>query len=144
MADWIFRKTQMPRSDINFLMDAFAAFGYPHGQQPPFANHDDLHQVLDSITLGDAPWHSFSAQYTGEIPETNPPSWMTAQYDIWTRDIRTLAQNILANPDFRTEFHSAPYREYDSCNRRRYSHFMSANWAWRQAVCIGVISYNIL
>lgn len=82
MADWLFRKTQMPRSDINFLMDAFAAFGHSHGQSPSFANHEDLHQVIDSIPLSNAPWHSFSAEYTGNIPETNPSSWVTAEYEV--------------------------------------------------------------
>lgn len=137
MADWLFKKTQMARPDINFLMEAFAAFGYEHGKQPPFVNHADLHQAIDSIPLGDAPWHSFSAQYTGHLPDDdpNPPSWMTAQYEIWTRNIHTLARNVLANPDFKDEFHAAPYREFDIHNQRHYSHFMSANWAWRQAVC---------
>lgn len=136
MADWLFRKSQLPQSDINFLMDAFASFGYEHGKPPPFANHTDLHNTIDSIPLGDAPWRSFSAQYTGAVPNEDVPSWMTTTYEVWTRDIRTLARNCLDNPDFKYEFHTAPYREYNVLNRRRYSHLMSGNWAWRQAVSL--------
>ncbi len=82
MADWLFKKTQMPRNDINFLMDAFASFGHEMGKPPPFANVDDLHRVIDSIPLGDAPWHSFTGEYQGPRPEGDVPSWMTSTYEI--------------------------------------------------------------
>ena len=134
MAEWLFKKTQMPRSDIDFLMEAFAAFGYKFGKPPPFSDHNDLHSVIDSIPLGDAPWHCITARHTGPLPAGEVPPWMLQEFEVWTRDIRVLTQNMLANPDFKHEFHTAPYREFDINGRRQYSHLMSANWAWRQAV----------
>ena len=59
---------------------------------------------------------------------------MTEEHTIWTRDPRTLARMMLENPAFKDDFHTSPYREYDATLSRRYSHLMSANWAWRQAV----------
>ncbi len=135
MAEWLFKKTQMPRGDINFLMEAFASFGHAAGMAPPFADHEDLHRVIDAIPLGDAPWHSFTGEYQGPLPKDNIPSWMTQKYEIWTRDICTLVRNTLDNPDFKEEFHTAPYREYDADNQRYFGDLFSSNWAWRQAVC---------
>ncbi|THH19453.1 hypothetical protein EUX98_g8777 [Antrodiella citrinella] len=133
MADFLFKRTQMSGSNVNWLMDAFSAFGYASGLPPPFSTVDKLHQHIDSTPLGDAPWHSFTAQYTGLKPDTNIPSWMNAEYDVWCRDPRTVVQNMLANPDFKDEFDAAPYREYDKDNKRQFSNLMSGNWAWRQA-----------
>lgn len=117
-------------------MDTFAAFGYPFGESPPFSSADDMYNIIDSIPLGDAPWHSFSASYTGTIPETDAPTWMTAKYDVWCRNPCDVVRNLLANPDFKEEFDYAPYREYDNNNSRQYHNFMSGNWAWRHAVSI--------
>lgn len=116
-------------------MDAFAAFGYPFGASPPFADAKDLYNVIDSIPLGDAPWHSFSAKYTGTMPEIDVPAWMNATYDVWCRNPLDVVRNLLSNPDFKDEFDYAPYREYDTNHSRQYHNLMSGNWAWRHAVC---------
>lgn len=122
-------------------MDLFAAFGNRFGASPPFADAADMHSVIDSIPLGDAPWYSFTGRYTGTIPETNAPSWMSAKYDIWCRNPLDVVQNLLRNPDFKNEFDYAPYREYDNRKKRQYHNFMSGNWAWRHAVCLIVIFF---
>ncbi len=119
----------MPRGDIDFLMEAFASFGYEAGKAPPFADHNDLHKVIDSIPLGDAPWFAITGNYKGPRLEHDVPSWMSAEYTIWTRDIRTVTRNMLSNPDFKEEFHSALFREYDAKDQRRYGDLFSANWA---------------
>lgn len=116
-------------------MDAFAAFGYPFGASPPFADAKDLYNVIDSIPLGDAPWHSFSAKYTGTMPEIDVPAWMNATYDVWCRNPLDVVRNLLSNPDFKDEFDYAPYREYDTNHSQQYHNLMSGNWAWRHAVC---------
>lgn len=115
-------------------MDAFTAFGYPFGAAPPFADCADMHEVIDSVPLGDAPWIAFTAQYTGPIPDSEVPTWMTAKYDIWCRDPRTVLRNMLANPDFKDEINYSPYQEYDKDGERQYNNLMSGNWAWRHAV----------
>lgn len=134
LAEFLFKKNQASAPDVNFLMDMFAAFGYQFGASPPFADSTDMYNVLDSIPLGDAPWHSFTGQYTGVVPDTNTPTWMTAKYDVWCRNPLDVIHNLLANPDFKGEFDYAPYREYDNKDRRQYHNFMSGNWAWRHAV----------
>lgn len=116
-------------------MDNFAAFGYTFGKPPPFSDAVDMYNVIDSISLGDAQWHSFSASYTGTIPETNAPSWMSAKYDVWCRNPRDVVRNLLSNPDFKNDFDYAPFRDYDVDGTRQYHNLMSGNWAWRHAVC---------
>ncbi|KAH9919578.1 hypothetical protein B0H21DRAFT_895497 [Amylocystis lapponica] len=100
---------------------------------PPFANSADMYAALDAIQQGDTPWQSFSAKYTGPIPtDSDPPPWMTAEHQIWCRDILTVIRQILANPEFDGEFNYSAYREYVN-DERRYSNVMSGNWAWKQS-----------
>ncbi|KAG1831429.1 hypothetical protein DFJ58DRAFT_719578 [Suillus subalutaceus] len=104
-----------------------------HHDTPPFADHKDLHNVIDATQLGDVPWQCFSAQYSGERPEVVPP-WMDDEFEVWYRDPRAMAHNILANPDYKDEIDYVPFREYDaSDSTRRWKDFMSGDWAWQQA-----------
>ncbi|KAG1904171.1 uncharacterized protein F5891DRAFT_1126616 [Suillus fuscotomentosus] len=104
-----------------------------HHDTPPFADHKDLHNVIDATQLGDVPWQCFSAQYTGEQPEVVPP-WMDEEFEVWYRDPRAMAHNILANPTYKDEIDYVPFREYDASDEtRRWKYFMSGDWAWQQA-----------
>lgn len=132
-ADLLFRETEMSNRNTDTLFDLWAADVLHHKRQPPFADHDDLHEVLDSITAGDAPWHSFQVGYNGELPGTDVPNWMSGKYDVFYRDPRLVVENILANPEFDGHFDYAPYRQFAD-NKRRWSDFMSGNWCWKQAV----------
>ncbi|KAH8106722.1 hypothetical protein BXZ70DRAFT_1069328 [Cristinia sonorae] len=133
MAEFLYKRTQLGSKDVDWLMDAFAAFGYSMGKAPPFDNNSDMHKFIDATPIGDAPWYSFTAKYTGDRPEHDVPSWMDAGYDVWCRDPRTIIRNMLANPEFKDEFDVAPYREFDSNGVRQYSHLMSGDFAWSQA-----------
>ena len=97
-------------------------------------NHSDLYDTIDATPLGDVPWDSFSMSYNGPLPESNVPSWMTAEFDIWFRDPRTVVRNMLSNPDFNGEFDEAPRYEFNMNGKREYQDFMLADWAWKQAV----------
>ncbi|THG97315.1 hypothetical protein EW026_g4652 [Hermanssonia centrifuga] len=88
--------------------------------------------VIDATPLGNAPWVTRKAQYNGVLPQ-NPPPWMTAQYEICFRNTLVCAHNMISNPDFAEEFDVAPYREYNTLLKRRYTNLMSGDWAWSQA-----------
>ncbi|KII96186.1 hypothetical protein PLICRDRAFT_87439 [Plicaturopsis crispa FD-325 SS-3] len=135
MADFLYRQNQMPRSQINTLSEILAQM-YPDSP-PPFADHNELYEIIDSIEQGDTIWSSFSISYTGPRPLQDVPPWMVAEYDVWYRNPRTVIRNQLANPNAGAEgFDTAPFREFDSNNKRRYQNFMSGNWAYRQADAI--------
>ncbi|KAG2062203.1 hypothetical protein BDR06DRAFT_1027453 [Suillus hirtellus] len=84
-----------------------------HNDSPPFADHKDLHKVIDATQLGNVPWQCLSVQYTGEHPEHDTPQWMGKDYEVWYRDPHMMAHNMLANTT--------------------YKDFMSGDWAWQQA-----------
>ncbi|KAG1830283.1 hypothetical protein F4604DRAFT_1887434 [Suillus subluteus] len=110
-----------------------------HHDTPPFADHKDLHNVIDATQLGDVPWQCFSAQYSGERPEVVLP-WMDDEFKVWFRDPRAMAHNILANPAYKDEIDYVPFREYDaSDDTHRWKDFMSGDWAWQQADTISEI-----
>lgn len=132
MADFLYKQDQMPGQRIDHLMEILAA--KYSAENVPYANHESMYEVIDSIEVGDAPWGSFSAKYTGEIPEGETPPWMLAEYDVWCRNPRTVLRNQLANPDFDGEIDYAPKQEFGAGDQRRYQDFMSGNWSWTQAV----------
>ncbi len=140
-AEFLYQRTQMSQGNVDLLMDLWAASLLRFGGEPPFANVKHMHELIDSTPLGDAPWTTMEASYTGELP-ANPPSWMTAKYELCFRDPRVCARNMLANPDFAKEFDTTPYREYDGRMVRQYCNLLSGDWAWEQAVCHGV-SFSI-
>ncbi|KAG1775765.1 hypothetical protein EV702DRAFT_1180194 [Suillus placidus] len=86
-----------------------------HHDSLPFANHKDLYGVIDATQLGDVPWQCFSVKHTGERPEVIPP-WMDKEYDVWFRDPRAMAQNILANPTYKDEI------DYDEISKDPDTH----------------------
>ncbi|KAG1836302.1 hypothetical protein F4604DRAFT_1886122 [Suillus subluteus] len=119
-AEFAFKQRHMSNAAADTLFDLMAALLAKHNDSPPFADHKDLHQVIDATQLGDVPWQGFLVQYTGERPE-NAPSWMDDEYDVWYRDPHLMAHNMLANPTYKKEIDYTPF------------HFMSGDWAWQQA-----------
>ncbi len=123
----------MGQQKVDRLMDLWAATLLKHGDAPPFANHKDMHNVIDAIPLGDVPWKCFSVKYTGEIPECKPPTWMFQNHEIYYRDPDAVIRQMLENPDFAHGFDPIPRREFDARDQQVFSDFMTGNWAWRKA-----------
>jgi len=132
MAEFIYRRNQMPADEIDDLMDLWASSVIKNDGYPPFSNHQDLYNAIDSIPYGDVPWQSFTTRYNGVRPN-KVPSWMDSTYDVWFRDPHLIAQNMMGNPDFDGSLDYVPYREYNKGDRQ-FQDFMSGDWAWRQAV----------
>jgi len=53
----------MSAKNINTLLDLWAATLLKHHDSPPFANHSDLYETIDSTPLGSVLWQSFSLTY---------------------------------------------------------------------------------
>ncbi|KAI0671174.1 hypothetical protein C8Q78DRAFT_1069813 [Trametes maxima] len=133
LAEFLFKKEQMPQSNINTLLDLWAADLLRYGGRPPFADYVDLYNTIDSINVGEVPWQCLRISYNGVRPERNPPSWMDDVYEVWMRDPRRVTLKMLASPDFAESFDVAPYREYTASGERRYGDLMSGHWPWKQA-----------
>ncbi|KAG2740823.1 hypothetical protein P692DRAFT_201842419 [Suillus brevipes Sb2] len=136
VADFLYRRNQMSAGDIDFVFNLWAASLAAHGDTPPFTNHTDMYDTINSTPLGDVPWQSFSLQYNGILPDDldDIPSWMKSEYDVWFRDPRLLVHNIISNPDFKDEFDYAPLQEYSvSDGAHQFQDFMSGDWCWKQA-----------
>ncbi|KIM34845.1 hypothetical protein M413DRAFT_79988, partial [Hebeloma cylindrosporum] len=132
LADLLFRKDQMSGTNINELLQIWAAT-LPTDEDPPFINKRDLHQTIDAIELGDAPWHSFGVSFNGEVDEADTTPWKRATYDVWYRDPALVLKHQLENKDFAKEMDFSPKVVRDENGKRRYGDFMSGEWCWRQA-----------
>jgi Plavaka transposase len=134
-AKLLYSRSQMSASNINALLEIWAATLVKFGATPPFSNSSDLYSTIDSIPLGDIPWQSFSVKYSEECPIHAPvPEWMTAEYEVWFRDPHLVIKNMIGNPDYKDSFDTAPIQVFDGNGDRKYENFMSGDWAWEEAV----------
>lgn len=124
----------MSAGDIDKLLTIWAADAAACSGEPPFVDHEHLYKKIDAIPVGGVPWQKFSVSYSGPQPETNALPWKEQTYEIYFRDPHQLFLNMLANPTFADNFDYMPMREFDIHGSCRYEHFMSGDWAWRQAV----------
>ncbi|KAF8836969.1 hypothetical protein BDN67DRAFT_991942 [Paxillus ammoniavirescens] len=133
LAEFLFKRNQMSASQINTLLDLWAATLLQHGEQPPFADHHDLYKVIDSTPLGGVSWKSFTVSYDREKPEHDVPQWMNDTFDVWYRDPHEVAKNMLRNTDYKNEMDYVPFCEFSSeGDEQQWQDFMSGLWAWNQ------------
>jgi len=109
------------------------------GGTTPFADSKDLHDTIDAIEEGDAPWYSFRVGYDGDRPLGEVPSWMSDSHQVFYRDLRQVVRVLLGNHKFDEGFDYVPYREYEN-DERKWGDFMSGNFCWKQAVRIATSS----
>ncbi len=139
IADLLFRRMEASASSLD---DLFSIWGLSDNEATvaPFTKHQDLYDSIDQSPLGDAPWKSLSVTPPGGISTStddvppNQPQWKTKPYEVWYRDPMVVLRNMLDNPDFNHEFDYVPYIELDAAKERKWSDFMSANFAWKRCV----------
>ena len=120
------------------------------GGEPPFSNHTDLYNVIDSTSVSDVKWDNFTVHYkrgqqnndaAGKAGVNDTAPWMYDTYDVWYRDPHQVIHNILATSEYKDEMDYVPYREYDATDdKRRWQDFMSGDWAWEEAVLVFLMS----
>lgn len=140
-AEFLFKQAKMSAGNVDKLMKLWAADVATSEGEPPFINHADLYSTIDAIPVGGVLWQTFAISYSGPKPENDVPAWMDQAYEVHFRDPRQLFLNMLANPTFAEHFDYMPMRIFDINGSRRYEHFMSGDWAWKQAVRICFLAY---
>jgi hypothetical protein len=133
-AHYHFVEAQSSAGAIDTALDMWQASILKHGENVPWTNAQDLYNTIDSIQLGDAPWKTYKISYDGPLPPGTPPKWMTETYELCARDSRLVLHNQLASSEFKGMTNFVPYQQFDGEGRRIWSNFMSADWAWKQAV----------
>lgn len=65
-AEYFFKVDQTSAGKIDSLLELWAATLAQHGDTPPFSDHQDLYNVIDSISIGGVPWESHIFTYEGQ------------------------------------------------------------------------------
>jgi len=130
LAEFLYSHEQMPAAKIDELLAIMASM---YDKDPPFHSHKEMYNVIDTTRHGDSPWQSFSVTYSGAMPD-DPPSWMTAEYDVWFRDLKVVLEHQLANPDFKGEIDYAAKVVVDKDGHRKVCDLMCGQWAFEQLV----------
>jgi len=132
LAEFLYSREQMPAGKIDELLAIMASM---YDKDPPFHSHKDMYDTINATRHGDSPWKSFSVTYSGAMPDHgDPPSWMTAEYDVWYRDPKVVLEHQLANPDFKGEIDYAAKVVLDEDGHREVCDLMSGQWAFEQSV----------
>ena len=106
----------------------------------PFMSAHHMYATIDEIRLAGMPWECLTVSAQEDGPqEENPPTWKTTEYQVWFRNVDHVVAHMLANPDFKNQFDYRPFIYTDSQGQRRWTDFMSANYAWRQSVSSRVV-----
>ena len=135
LADFLYRREQMSAGNIDILLQLWAASLASHNESPPFSDHQNLYDSIDSTPIGGVPWQSVTFSYDGPRSDAEQqPRWMDDEYTVRFRDPKLLFKNMLENTAFDGSFDKIPYQQYDNKGKRRYEHFMSGKWVWGQAV----------
>ncbi|KAG2107667.1 uncharacterized protein F5147DRAFT_745903 [Suillus discolor] len=121
LADYLFTKNQTPANSIDQLLNIWSAsLIQAGGKHTLFSDHRDLYRTIDNTPLSDIKWQSFSAKYTGTIPDEGALPWMEDSHEVWFRDPHDM--------DFQ------PYREFATENdEHQWKDFISGDWSWAQA-----------
>jgi hypothetical protein len=130
----VFKQAKLSAGNVDELMGLWAADVSVSDREPPFVDHTHLYNTIDAIPVGGVPWQNFEVSYTGSQPDAN----------VYFRDPRWLFQNMLANPTFAEDFDYTPMRLFDINGSQRYEHFMSGDWAWKQAACFIILELIVL
>ncbi|KAK7447095.1 hypothetical protein VKT23_014308 [Stygiomarasmius scandens] len=131
-ADLLYRKVEMSQGDTDFLLNLWSLSLAKHGDVGPFYNHEAIHEAIDSIKQGSAPWCCFVTAPKDNLPD-DVPEWKRTQYEVWYRDPEMVIKNMLDNPEFADEFDTRPYIERTLDGKHRWSDIMSGNYAWTES-----------
>ncbi|KAK7008370.1 C2H2-type domain-containing protein [Favolaschia claudopus] len=129
LADFLFRKVQMSSTNIDALLEMWALSMMKHDDLGPFRDYKEIYEAIDSTSVGDAPWKCMVTEPFDTSADA--PEWAKRRYEVWYRDPDVVVSNILDNPDMDGAFDTTPYVRVDAQGKRRWSDFMSANFAWR-------------
>lgn len=126
----------MSSKNIDHLLEMWALSTMKHDDLGPFHDYKHIYETIDATAAGDAPWKCFQTEPLDTGP--NAPAWARQQYEVWYRDPDVVIANMLDNPDFNGAFDTTPYVQVDAGGQRRWSDFMSANFAWRHCVSTSI------
>ncbi|KAI9568902.1 hypothetical protein HD554DRAFT_2204879 [Boletus coccyginus] len=107
---FLFSQEEMSVKKINTLLHLWETSLAVHSGAPPFANHQDLYNMIDATPLEDV-----CDKSGGTAP------WMDATYEVHFWDPQRLVWNILKNPDFKDEIDYTPYHEWEEYSSGTYN-----------------------
>ena len=103
----------MSGSNVNKLLNIFAAYLHKHGGRPPFSSCAELYDIIDSVQVGNIGWECFGVKYSGDQSD-HPVPWMQDVYDVWMHDPDSAVLQIIGSTDYTNLMDFVPYREYDT------------------------------
>jgi hypothetical protein len=127
-------QTSVPNIDDILFIWAANNIAFHDGADPVFRNADEVYRAIDECSYSDVSWTNVQFRYDGAVDSRTAPRWKSQEYVLHTRDSLKLVENLAGSADFNDYWDYVPFEEYLGDDDRRYSHLMSARWAWKTAV----------
>ena len=147
LTELLFEKIEASNSETDRLLEILLSDKIMEGGEPLYGDADSDHSrgtassqlkaTIDAIQWGDAPFQTFRVRYGGPIDDDSP-EWKKTSYEVHTRNAQSVLRNMIQSVDFKDSFDYRPYAEYTKPGHRRWSHFMSGHWAWKEAVRVSM------
>ena len=127
-------------AEISEGLDLWSAMSFKHGSSTgaPWKTVRDMYVMIDAVQAGSLPFKTHHFYYKGL--KLLMPSWMEEPYDLDAHDTLAIVWLQLATLTFKDQFDYVPYQEFNSKGEQIWSNLMSAQSAFKQAVCpLGVV-----
>ncbi|KAI6042368.1 hypothetical protein EDC04DRAFT_2866821 [Pisolithus marmoratus] len=137
LAKFLFKHVEMPASQINTLLEIWAASLIELGSNPLFANHMDLYRVIDSMSVGTVKWENFKITYKCKCQDRQNADEQDELIELaglgGQDDPHQVIHNLLGCTNIKDEMDFIPYQEFNAMNKQRHwEDFMSGDWAWEE------------
>jgi hypothetical protein len=135
---------QSSAAEIAEGLNLWSATAFKHGSLTgaPWKTAKDMYKTIDTVQTGSLPFKTHRFFYEGPKPST-PPRWMEQAYELNARDVLAVVRDQLAMSAFKDQFDYLPFKEFNNQGERIWSNLMSAQWAFKQAVCSICVVFRI-
>ncbi len=112
LADFLYHWVELSVSNVEILLDLWAESMSEFGASAPLDTFEEMHILIDSSTLGDAPWQCMVTTPSEGVGR-DVLRWMWTSYKVWYCNPEIVVSQMLANPDFDGQFDLCPYIDLD-------------------------------
>jgi hypothetical protein len=118
------------------------AFKHSTSTGAPWKTAKDMYETIDAIQIGSLPFKTHHLFYKGPKLST-PLHWMEEAYKLDAHNVLAVVRDQLAMSNFKDQFDYVLYQEFNNKGEHIWSNLISAQWAFKQAVCSLCVVFQI-
>jgi hypothetical protein len=143
--DWAHYHYVSLQSSAAKIAEGSNLWAFKHGSLTgaPWKTAKDMYKTIDVVQTGSLPFKTHCFFFYKGPKLSTPPCWMEQAYKLNARDVLAVIHDQLAMSAFKDQFDYLPFKEFNNQGERIWSNLMSAQWAFKQAVCSICVVFRI-